>query len=211
MTVKDITGTVRCQGTPPEARPFVGAVSVGGGTKNVSRSSLTLVSTSSAPSTWPRPLFPNRVKLGQAYPNLHREHHGRCLLALVGCGADCVKVGIGPIFIAGPASSPVSAFADPPCSTFGEALRDTGVPGIADGRIRFSGDSKAIAAWRQRRHDGCMFAGTDESPGGSHPWTRVALLQLPRHGVLGAMGKGRRTATSRTTTRATSIVRSGRY
>ena len=76
-------------------------------------------------------------------------------------------------------------------SNVAEALRDTGVPCIADGGIRFSGDiSKAIAAGANSVMMGGMFAGTEEAPG------EVILYQGRNYksyrgmGSLGAMGKG---------------------
>ena len=88
-------------------------------------------------------------------------------LALVDAGADGVKIGIGPgsicttRIVAGVGVPQISAI-----SNVEEALRGTGVPFIADGGIRFSGDiSKAIAAGAYSVMLGGMFAGTEEAPG----------------------------------------------
>jgi len=88
-------------------------------------------------------------------------------LALVEAGADAVKVGIGPgsicttRIIAGVGVPQVTAV-----SNVAAALRDSGVPVIADGGIRYSGDlAKAIAAGAHCVMIGGMFAGTEEAPG----------------------------------------------
>ncbi|MAL01409.1 MAG: IMP dehydrogenase, partial [Alcaligenaceae bacterium] len=86
---------------------------------------------------------------------------------LADAGADGVKVGIGPgsicttRIVAGVGVPQITAIAD-----VAEALKDTGIPLIADGGIRFSGDvSKALAAGASTCMMGSMFAGTEESPG----------------------------------------------
>src|SRR5699024_5963621 len=88
-------------------------------------------------------------------------------LALVENGADAVKVGIGPgsicttRVVAGVGVPQITAV-----SNVAEALQGSGVPLIADGGIRFSGDvAKAIAAGANTVMMGGMFAGTDEAPG----------------------------------------------
>ena len=87
--------------------------------------------------------------------------------ALVEYGADGVKVGIGPgsicttRIVAGVGVPQISAIAN-----VSAALKGTGVPVIADGGVRFSGDvSKALAAGANAVMMGSMFAGTEESPG----------------------------------------------
>ncbi|HOY37720.1 MAG: IMP dehydrogenase [Bacteroidales bacterium] len=92
---------------------------------------------------------------------------GEAAKELVKYGADAVKVGIGPgsicttRIIAGVGVPQVSAIFD-----VAQALKGTGVPLIADGGIRFSGDIvKAIAAGADSIMAGGLFAGTDESPG----------------------------------------------
>lgn len=88
-------------------------------------------------------------------------------LALVEAGADAVKVGIGPgsicttRIIAGVGVPQLTAVMD-----VAHALKGTGVPVIADGGIRFSGDIvKALAAGASSIMAGSMFAGVEESPG----------------------------------------------
>ena len=76
-------------------------------------------------------------------------------------------------------------------SNVAEALRDTGVPCIADGGIRFSGDiSKAIAAGANAVMMGGMFAGTDEAPGEVILYQGRSYKSYRGMGSLGAMGKG---------------------
>jgi IMP dehydrogenase len=92
---------------------------------------------------------------------------GEAAQALVEAGVDGIKVGIGPgsicttRIIAGVGVPQVTAVAD-----VAKALAGTGVPLIADGGIRYSGDlSKAIAAGAYSVMIGGLFAGTDEAPG----------------------------------------------
>lgn len=87
--------------------------------------------------------------------------------ALLECGADAVKVGIGPgsicttRIVAGVGVPQITAIAN-----VAQALKGTGIPCIADGGVRFSGDiSKALAAGASSVMMGSMFAGTEEAPG----------------------------------------------
>ncbi len=113
-------------------------------------------------------------------------------LALVERGADGVKVGIGPgsicttRIVAGVGVPQISAVAG-----VADALRDTGVPLIADGGIRFSGDiAKAIAAGAHAVMMGGMFAGTDEAPGEVVLYQGRSFKSYRGMGSLGAMTKG---------------------
>ncbi|HAM98252.1 MAG TPA: IMP dehydrogenase [Marinilabiliales bacterium] len=88
-------------------------------------------------------------------------------LALVEAGADAVKVGIGPgsicttRIVAGVGVPQLSAI-----NWVAEALKETGVPVIGDGGIRYSGDIvKGLAAGADSIMIGSLFAGTEESPG----------------------------------------------
>jgi IMP dehydrogenase len=88
-------------------------------------------------------------------------------LALAEAGADAVKVGIGPgsicttRIIAGVGVPQLSAI-----YAVSQALKGTGIPVIADGGIRYSGDiAKALAAGADTIMAGSLFAGVDESPG----------------------------------------------
>ena len=112
-------------------------------------------------------------------------------LDLVKAGADAVKVGIGPgsicttRIVAGVGVPLISAIA-----TVSEALKDTGVPMIADGGIRFSGDlAKAIVAGADTVMMGSMFAGTEESPGEIELYQGRSYKSYRGMGSLGAMAQ----------------------
>jgi IMP dehydrogenase len=113
-------------------------------------------------------------------------------LALVDAGADGVKIGIGPgsicttRIVAGVGVPQISAI-----SNVEEALRGSGVPFIADGGIRFSGDiSKAIAAGAYSVMLGGMFAGTEEAPGEIELFQGRSYKSYRGMGSIGAMEKG---------------------
>src|SRR5208283_4614117 len=87
--------------------------------------------------------------------------------ALIEAGADAIKVGIGPgsicttRVVAGVGVPQLTAIHD--CSQIGD---DFGVPVIADGGVKFSGDvTKAVAAGASSVMIGSLFAGTEEAPG----------------------------------------------
>src|SRR5690606_13360388 len=112
-------------------------------------------------------------------------------LALVEAGADAVKVGIGPgsicttRIIAGVGVPQISAIAN-----VATALKGTGVPMIADGGIRFSGDlSKAIVAGANTAMMGSMFAGTEEAPGEIELYQGRTYKVYRGMGSLGAMAQ----------------------
>lgn len=111
--------------------------------------------------------------------------------ALADAGADAVKVGIGPgsicttRIVAGVGIPQVTAI-----SNVSRALRDTGIPVIADGGIRYSGDiAKAIAAGAWSVMIGGLFAGTEESPGGVELYQGRYYKSYRGMGSLGAMSK----------------------
>ncbi len=113
-------------------------------------------------------------------------------LALVEHGADGVKVGIGPgsicttRIVAGVGVPQITAI-----SNVADALKGTGVPCIADGGIRFSGDiSKALAAGASSVMMGSMFAGTDEAPGEVILFQGRSYKAYRGMGSLGAMADG---------------------
>jgi IMP dehydrogenase len=112
--------------------------------------------------------------------------------ALVDHGADGVKVGIGPgsicttRIVAGVGVPQISAIQD-----VAEALAKAGVPLIADGGIRYSGDvAKALGAGANAVMLGSMFAGTDESPGELELYQGRSYKAYRGMGSLGAMQKG---------------------
>ena len=113
-------------------------------------------------------------------------------LALVEHGADGVKVGIGPgsicttRIVAGVGVPQISAI-----SNVAKALEGSGVPCIADGGIRFSGDiSKALAAGASSVMMGSMFAGTEEAPGEVILFQGRSYKSYRGMGSLGAMADG---------------------
>jgi IMP dehydrogenase len=114
--------------------------------------------------------------------------------ALVEAGADAVKVGIGPgsicttRIVAGIGVPQFTAVLD--CAAEGRKL---GVPVIADGGIKFSGDIvKSLAAGAQTVMIGSLFAGTDEAPGELIIYQGKSYKQYRGMGSLGAMRKGSR-------------------
>jgi IMP dehydrogenase len=111
--------------------------------------------------------------------------------ALVSAGADGVKVGIGPgsicttRIVAGVGVPQISAVAN-----VAEALRNSDVPVISDGGIRFSGDiAKAIAAGAHAVMIGSLFAGTEESPGEVELYQGASYKSYRGMGSLGAMAE----------------------
>jgi len=116
---------------------------------------------------------------------------GEAALALAEAGADGVKVGIGPgsicttRIIAGIGVPQISAVAN-----VAEALKGKGIPVIADGGIRFSGDiAKAIAAGANVVMIGSLLAGTDEAPGEIELYQGRSYKAYRGMGSLGAMGQ----------------------
>jgi IMP dehydrogenase len=112
--------------------------------------------------------------------------------ALIEAGADAVKVGIGPgsicttRMVAGVGVPQFTAIVD----TVAEC-RKAGVPVIADGGIKFSGDlAKAIAAGADCAMLGSLFAGTDESPGEVFLYQGRSYKYYRGMGSLGAMARG---------------------
>ena len=117
---------------------------------------------------------------------------GAAARALVDAGADGVKVGIGPgsicttRIVAGVGVPQITAISD-----VAAALDGTGVPLIADGGIRFSGDiSKALAAGASTCMMGGMFAGTEEAPGEVVLYQGRSYKSYRGMGSLGAMTDG---------------------
>jgi IMP dehydrogenase len=130
------------------------------------------------------------------YPNLQvivgNIATAEAALMLVEAGADGVKVGIGPGSIC---TTRVIAGVGVPQFTavmnVAEALKGTGVPMIADGGIRYTGDVvKALAAGANTVMMGSMFAGTDESPGEAIIFEGRKFKSYRGMGSLEAMQKG---------------------
>ncbi len=116
---------------------------------------------------------------------------GAAAKALAEAGADGVKVGIGPGSIC--TTRIVSGVGVPQISAIAnvvEALDGTGVPVIADGGIRFSGDiAKALVAGAHAVMMGSMFAGTEEAPGEVELYQGRTYKAYRGMGSLGAMSK----------------------
>lgn len=111
--------------------------------------------------------------------------------ALAEQGADAVKVGIGPgsicttRIIAGVGVPQITAI-----TNVSKALESTGIPVIADGGIRFSGDiSKALAAGAHCVMLGSLFAGTEEAPGEVELYQGRSYKSYRGMGSIGAMGQ----------------------
>jgi IMP dehydrogenase len=131
----------------------------------------------------------------KAYPDLQviggNIVTGDAALALVDAGADGIKVGIGPgsicttRVVAGVGVPQVSAVAE-----VAEALAKKGVPLIADGGIRYSGDiAKALVAGAYSVMIGGLFAGTEESPGEVELYQGRSYKSYRGMGSVGAMGQ----------------------
>jgi len=132
----------------------------------------------------------------QAFPNVQiiagNITTGEAALALVKAGADCVKVGVGPgsicttRIVAGVGVPQITAI-----NNVAKALKDTGVPLIADGGIRYSGDvAKAVASGASVIMAGGLFAGTEESPGEVELYQGRTYKAYRGMGSLGAMDLG---------------------
>ena len=117
---------------------------------------------------------------------------GEATAALIGAGADAVKVGIGPgsicttRVVAGVGVPQLTAVMD--CAEVG---LKAGVPVIADGGLRTSGDlAKALAAGASTCMVGSLLAGTEEAPGETFLYQGRAYKSYRGMGSVGAMGRG---------------------
>lgn len=135
-------------------------------------------------------------KVKKAYPNVQlvagNVATADATKALIEAGADCVKVGIGPgsicttRVVAGIGVPQITAIYDAAC-----AAAEYGVPIIADGGIKYSGDIvKALAAGGNVVMIGSLVAGCEESPGESEIYQGRQFKVYRGMGSLGAMGKG---------------------
>jgi IMP dehydrogenase len=140
-----------------------------------------------------------RVKaIRRQYPDLQiiagNITTGDAAEALVKAGVDAVKVGVGPGSIC--TTRPVTGVGVPQItavSMVAEKLRKSGVPLIADGGIRYSGDiAKAIVAGAHTVMIGGMFAGTEEAPGQVELFQGRSYKSYRGMGSLGAMEQGSR-------------------
>jgi len=135
-------------------------------------------------------------KIREMYPDLQiiggNIATPEAALALVDAGADAVKVGIGPgsicttRVVAGVGVPQISAV-----MTVAAALKARGIPLIADGGVRYSGDfAKAIAAGAYAVMAGSLFAGTEEAPGEVELYQGRSYKSYRGMGSLGAMSQG---------------------
>jgi IMP dehydrogenase len=135
---------------------------------------------------WIRKLYPDVQLIGGNVTT------GEGALALVEAGVDGVKVGQGPgsicttRVVAGVGVPQITAVAN-----VALALKDSGVPLIADGGIRFSGDfAKAIAAGAHTVMIGGLFGGTEEAPGEVELFQGRSYKSYRGMGSIGAMQQG---------------------
>ncbi|MCI1981830.1 MAG: IMP dehydrogenase [Oscillospiraceae bacterium] len=137
-------------------------------------------------------------KVKKAYPNLQliagNVATAEGTKALIDAGADCVKVGIGPgsicttRIVAGIGVPQVTAIYDAACEA-----QKYGIPIIADGGIKYSGDIvKALAAGGDVVMIGSLFAGCEESPGETELYQGRRFKVYRGMGSLAAMGEGSR-------------------
>jgi IMP dehydrogenase len=138
----------------------------------------------------------DRVKaIKRDYPNLQliagNIVTGEAAKALIEAGVDGVKVGIGPgsicttRIVAGVGVPQITAV-----SEVTKALEGTGVPAIADGGVRYSGDiAKALAAGAHSTMIGGLFAGTEESPGDVELYQGRSYKSYRGMGSVGAMSQ----------------------
>lgn len=135
-------------------------------------------------------------KVKKAFPNVQliagNVATAEATTALIEAGADCVKVGIGPgsicttRVVAGIGVPQITAIYDSAC-----AAAKYGVPIIADGGVKYSGDIvKALAAGGNVVMIGSLVAGCEESPGDSEIYQGRQFKVYRGMGSLAAMGKG---------------------
>ena len=135
------------------------------------------------------------ARIKQMYPDMQviggNIVTGDAAMALVEAGADGVKVGIGPgsicttRVVAGVGVPQISAVAE-----VANALKKKGIPLIADGGIRYSGDiAKALVAGAYSVMIGGLFAGTEESPGEVELYQGRSYKSYRGMGSVGAMGQ----------------------
>jgi len=136
------------------------------------------------------------TKIKKEYPELQviagNVATGEATIDLIKAGADCIKVGIGPgsicttRVVSGVGVPQITAIYD--CA---EAAKAYGIPVIADGGIKYSGDVvKAIAAGGSACMMGSMLAGCDESPGDTELYQGRKYKVYRGMGSVGAMEKG---------------------
>jgi IMP dehydrogenase len=188
MAAKDELGQLRvgaCVGTSPDTDDRVAALVQAG-------VDVIVVDTAHGHS---KNVLERVRRIKQQYPQMQviggNIATGAAARALAEAGADAVKVGIGPgsicttRIVTGIGVPQITAIAE-----VSEALAGTGIPLIADGGIRFSGDlSKAIVAGAHCVMMGSMFAGTEEAPGEVELYQGRTYKSYRGMGSLGAMAQ----------------------
>lgn len=135
-------------------------------------------------------------KIKREYPNLQviagNVATAEATVDLIKAGADAVKVGIGPGSIC--TTRVVTGIGVPQITAVincAKAAKEYGIPVIADGGIKYSGDiTKAIAAGANVIMAGSLFAGTDESPGEEVLYEGRRYKEYRGMGSMGAMDSG---------------------
>lgn len=135
-------------------------------------------------------------KLKSAFPHVNviagNAATAEATAALIEAGADAVKVGIGPGSIC--TTRVIAGIGVPQITAIWECSREAdrhGVPVIADGGIKYSGDiTKAIAAGARTVMLGSLFAGTEESPGDTEIYQGRSFKVYRGMGSIGAMKEG---------------------
>lgn len=188
MAAKDIDGQLlagACVGTSGETEERVDALSQAGVDVLVVDTSHGHSENVLARVRWIKQNYPNIQVIGGNIATADAA------LALKDAGADAVKVGIGPgsicttRIVAGVGVPQISAIAN-----VAEALKSSGIPLIADGGIRYSGDlSKAIVAGAHCVMMGSVFAGTDEAPGELEIYQGRTYKSYRGMGSIGAMAQ----------------------
>ena len=202
MTVKDITKQTNFPNAARDAQGKLrvgAAVSVGEGTEERvellvrAGADVLVVDTAHGHSAgviervrWVKRNFPHIDVIGGNIAT------GAAALALAEAGADAVKVGIGPgsicttRIVAGVGVPQIRAI-----DSVAQALKGSGVPLIADGGIRYSGDiAKALAAGASTVMMGSLFAGTEEAPGETILYQGRTYKSYRGMGSMGAMQQG---------------------
>ena len=136
------------------------------------------------------------AKVKREYPNLQviagNVATGEATVDLIKAGVDAVKVGIGPGSIC--TTRVVTGIGVPQITAVincAEAAKEYGIPVIADGGIKYSGDiTKAIAAGASVIMAGSLFAGTEESPGEEVLYEGRRYKEYRGMGSMGAMDSG---------------------
>ncbi|HEY0605395.1 MAG TPA: IMP dehydrogenase, partial [Herpetosiphonaceae bacterium] len=202
ITVKDITKQIEHPNSTKDelGRLRVGAA-IGAGPENIERAralcaagvDLLVIDTAHGHS---QGVLDSVARMRELFPDAQlvagNVATGAATVALIERGVDAVKVGIGPgsicttRVVSGAGMPQITAIAE--CA---QAAERFGVPIIADGGIKYSGDiTKALAAGASTVMIGSLFAGTEESPGETILYEGRSYKSYRGMGSIGAMEKG---------------------